>query len=162
MRLKNLLGSVIAITAGCLLTCAYADSSVTDILVTQSWVQAMPASQTTSAAYMTIENKSPNSELVLVSASSDIADAVELHQMSEMNGMMKMAKVSDIRIPAQSKVSLGPGGFHIMLINLKKPVNKGDIIPITLHFHDGRAIMVKVEARDDQPEDSSSMPGMKM
>ena len=162
MRLKNLLGSVIAITAGCLLTCAYADSSVTDILVTQSWVQAMPASQTTSAAYMTIENKSPNSELVLVSASSDIADAVELHQMSEMNGMMNMAMVPSIHIPAQGKVSLQPGGFHIMLIKLKKPVTQGVLVPITLHFQNGRTIIVKIEAKDDQADADPSMPGMKM
>ena len=79
----------------------------------------MPPSQTTTAAYMTITNNS-SKEAVLVSASSDIAGAVEIHQMSDMNGMMKMAMVSNMHVPALGKVILQPGGFHIMLINLKK------------------------------------------
>ena len=49
-----------------------------------------------------------------------------------------------------------------MLIGLKKPVNKGDIVPITLHFQDGSVIVVNAQVKIQQEDDSSSMPGMKM
>ena len=110
---------------------------------------------------MLITNNS-SKEAVLVSASSDIAGAIEIHQMSDTNGMMNMAMVGQIHIPARSKVTLSPGGFHIMLINLKKSLNKGDLVPITLHFQDGSVIVVNAEVKSDQADSSSSMPGMNM
>ena len=126
---------------------AQADDLGKHIFVSDAWVRAMPPLQTTTAAYMLITNNSPK-EAVLVSASSDAAGATEIHQMSEMNGMMNMDMASNIHVPALGKVTLSPGGFHIMLINLKKPFNKGDIVPITLHFQDGSNILVKAEVRD--------------
>ena len=134
------------------MTYAHADNLNKDIFVSNAWVQAMPPSQTTSAAYMVITNNS-SKEAVLVSASSDIAGALEIHRMSEMSGMMNMAQVAKIRIPALGKAALKPGGYHIMLIGLKKPVNKGDIVPITLHFQDGSAVIVNARAQQ-QPADA--------
>ena len=110
---------------------------------------------------MVITNNSTR-EAVLESATSDIAQSVELHEMSDMNGMMNMAMVPNIPIPAHDKVSLQPGGFHIMMIGLKKPVNKGDIVLITLHFKDGSVVPVNAQARLEEKEDASSMAGMKM
>lgn len=110
---------------------------------------------------MTITNNSQR-EAVLVSASSDSAGAVEIHQMSESNGMMNMMMVSDIHIPAQGKVTLKPDGYHLMLINLKKPINKGDIITISIHFQDGGTMVFKAEAKSQEADDPSSMIGMKM
>ncbi len=118
-----------------------------EIFVSNAWVQAMPPAQKVSAAYMIIANNSQK-EVILASASSDIAGATEIHQMSEKNGMMNMAMVSNIHIPARGKVILQPGGYHMMLINLKKPVNKGDIVPITLHFQDGGSIIVNADVLD--------------
>jgi len=137
------------------------DDSIKDLIVSNAWVQAMPPSQTTTAAYMIITNNSQQ-EAVINSASSDIAGATEIHQMSQINGMMKMAQIPNIHIPAQGKVDFEQGGYHIMLINLKKSVNKGDIVPMTLHFQDGRTIIVNAPAKTDGEEESSSMPGMKM
>ncbi len=148
MKIKNLLSLTVASSAIFFLTYAPAADVSKDIFVSNAWVQAMPPSQTTSAAYMTIANNSPK-EAVLVSVLSDIAGTVEIHQMSEMNGMMKMNMVANLHIPAHGKVALQPGGFHIMLVNLKKPVNKGDIVSIALHFQDGRSIMVNANVRDE-------------
>ena len=161
MKIKNLLCSIIAATAFFFMTYTYADDLGKDIFISNAWVQAMPLSQTTTAAYMVITNNSTR-QAVLVSASSDIAAATEIHQMSDLNGMMKMAMIPNLHIPAQGKVILQPSGFHIMLINLKKPVNKGDMVTITLHFQDGSVIVVNAQAKLQQEEDSSSMPGMKM
>ena len=143
-------------------TGAYAGDLDGGIAVSKAWVQAMPPSQSTSAAYMTITNSSQK-EAVLVSASTDIAAAAELHQMSDVNGMMTMDKVSAIRIPAQGQVVLGPGGYHIMLIGLKSPVDKaGDMVSLTLRFQDGAVLTLKAQVKEDQDEGASSMPGMKM
>ena len=161
MKFKSLLCSIVAITAVFFMSYAQAGDLNKNIIVSNAWVQAMPPSQTTTAAYMSIKN-SLSKEVVLVSASSDIAGVTEIHQMSDMNGMMKMTMIPNLHIPAQVKVELSPGGFHIMLINLKKPVNKGDIVPITLHFQDGSVIVVNAQAKLQQEEDSSSMAGMKM
>jgi len=144
MKTKVSLISITFCIAVFFMTCAHSDEPGKGIFVNNAWVQAMPPSQKTTAAYMVIVNNS-NKEIILDSASSDIAGATEIHQMSDMNGMMNMAMASNIHIPALGKVTLKPGGFHIMLINLKKPVNKGDVIPITLHFQDGSSIIIKAD-----------------
>jgi copper(I)-binding protein len=161
MKIRNLLCSIVAITAVFFLTCAHADDSSKNILISNAWVQAMPPSQQTTAAYMVIANNS-SKEAVLTSASSDIAGATEIHQMSDMNGMMNMAMVSNLHIPALGEVILKPGGFHLMLINLKKPANKGDIVPITLHFQDGGSIIINAQVKMQAEDGSSSASGMKM
>jgi len=161
MKMKVILSSILVSLVVLFLTAAYADNLSKDIFVSNAWVQAMPPSQTTTAEYMTIANNSSR-EAILVSVSSDIAGATEIHQMSDMKGMMNMAQVSNVHIPALGKVTLQPGGFHVMLINLKKPVNQGDKVIITLHFQDGSDVIVNALAKKDQPEDSLSMAGMKM
>jgi len=161
MKINALLYSVIAAVVILGVTYALADDLSKDIFVSDAWVQAGPPSQNNSAAYLTITNNS-SKEAILVSAASDIAGAVEIHQMSDTNGMMNMAMVSNVHIPAMGKITLQPGGFHIMLINLKKPVNKRDIIPITLHFQDGSSIMVNAVVKIEEADDSANMPGMAM
>ena len=114
---------------------------------------------------MTIENKGKDKE-VLISVTTPVAAAAEIHQMSEANGMMKMAMRNNLTIPAMGQVTLQPGGYHIMLINLVKPLKKGDIIPIYLKFDCGCTVLVKATVQDDYSEQSSStmsgMSGMKM
>jgi periplasmic copper chaperone A len=147
MKIKNLFCFIVTTTIAFFSAYAYADDLTKGIFVNDAWVEAMPPSQSSSAAYMIIANNTPKA-IVLLSASSDIAAVTELHQMSHMNGMMHMAMVSHLRIPSKGKVALQPGDFHIMLIDLKKPVNKGDIVPITLHFQDGGNITVKADVRE--------------
>ena len=142
-------------------TPVHADDSNKDIFVSNAWVQAMPPSQTTTAAYMTITNNSQK-EIILVKASSDIAAAAEIHHMSDTNGMMTMGMVLSVHVPALGKVTLQPGGFHVMLIHLKKVVNKGDIVPIKLYFQDGREVLIQAQAKLSQQDDSPGMSGMKM
>ncbi|MDE1920850.1 MAG: copper chaperone PCu(A)C [Candidatus Omnitrophica bacterium] len=159
MNTRNLLFFMSAAIAVIFL--AYEAHAAQGVSVSHAWVQAMPPTQTTTAAYMTITNTS-SKEVVLVSASSDIAGAVEIHRMSEANGMMTMAMVKQIAIPARSQVTLQPGGYHIMLINLKKPVHKGEMVPVTLHFKGGASIIVNAEVKMQGKQKPSSMPGMRM
>jgi copper(I)-binding protein len=149
MKTRNLLYSLIFILRVVSLKSAYADDSTKDIFVNNAWVRAMPPSVTNSAAYMTINNNS-SVEVVITSVSSDIAGASEIHQMSDTNDIMRMAPIADLHIPANGKVKLKPGGFHIMLIDLKKSLKEGDVVPVTLHFKDGNSITVNAQVKQDQ------------
>lgn len=87
-----------------------------------------------SAAYMTIENQSARA-IRLMDVSSTVAEIVELHQTSSVDDVMQMRLVEDgITIPVQGQVSLEPGGYHIMLMNLKNHLIPGDAIALRLLF----------------------------
>ena len=131
-----------------------------DIAVSKAWVAALPPTQTTTAAYMTIENKGKDKE-VLISATTPVAGAAEIHQMSDEGGMMKMVMLKSLTIPAMGKVVLGHGGYHLMLINLVKPLKKGDVVPIYLKFDCGCTIEVKATVGDG-PNQTSSGSSMNM
>jgi len=101
-----------------------------------------------SAAYMTIENQG-NAADRLVSASTDAAGVVEIHT-SEMDdqGVMRMRPVPDgLEIPANSSLTLEPGGYHLMLMDLQRDLNAGDTITLTLNFESGKQLTVDAEIR---------------
>ena len=68
----------------------------------------------------------------LVSASSPAAGWVEIHEMAMDGDVMKMRAVSGLDLPAGKAVALKPGGFHIMLFDLKRALKAGDTVPLTL------------------------------
>lgn len=86
----------------------------------------------------------------LVSASSPVAERVELHTMTMENDVMRMREMEDgIELPGETQVDLAPGGLHIMFINLSGPFVEGEEVPVTLTFESGdeREIMLPVRAR---------------
>jgi copper(I)-binding protein len=93
------------------------------------------------AAFLDIENQGARS-LDLIEARSSVADAVELHRSFEQRGIQKMRSVDRITIESDNQVSLKPGGFHIMLIGLKKTLRMGDRIPVRLIFNRGPEVTV--------------------
>ena len=152
MKTNNLLCIVLMFVGLMSLNCAYAEESNKNIIVRQVWVRAMPPSQKTTAAYMTIENHS-DKELILESASTDVAAATEIHQMSHAGGMMRMKMLKNLKIPANGQVVFESEGVHLMLINLKKNINKGDIIAIVLNFSDGSRLTVDADVRDEAEDE---------
>jgi len=119
------------------------------VVIKAAWVQEGLPSQKTTAAYMLIENHGPN-EIELLSASTEIANVVELHKMQLEDGMMRMRRVDSIRIPAGGNVELKPGGYHLMVIGLKKEIKEGDAVPFILQFSGQitKTINVPVKRRD--------------
>ncbi len=152
MRIKNLMGIVLLYVGMMSLSFAYAEESNKDLTVRQAWVRAMPPSQKTTAAYMTIENHS-DKELILESVSTDVSAVTEIHQMSHVDGMMRMKMLKNLQIPANGQVVFESGGFHLMLINLKKTINKGDIISIVLNFSDGSRLAVDADVRNEAQDE---------
>jgi copper(I)-binding protein len=68
----------------------------------------------------------------LVAASSPVAGVVEVHEMAMEGSVMKMRAVSALELPAGKTVKLEPGGYHVMLMDLKKELKAGDTVPVTL------------------------------
>jgi len=88
----------------------------------------------------------------LVGAESPVAGVVEIHEMRMEGNVMRMRAVPKLELPAGQAVDLKPGGYHIMLMNLKAPLRKGESVPIKLKFQgkDGKPqeVEVKAEVRD--------------
>ncbi len=83
---------------------------------------------------MTLVSKS---DARLVAASSPAAKVVEVHEMKLEAGVMTMRAVDKLALPAGKPVALTPGGYHVMLMGLAKPLRDGDTVPITLVVEDG-------------------------
>lgn len=103
------------------------------VVVSAPWVRAVPPSARMSAAYMVLENRGDDRERLL-GASSDIATTIELHHVRGEGGMMLMYPVEAIVLPAGERLELKPGGYHIMLIGLTRPLLDSDAVSLTLHF----------------------------
>jgi copper(I)-binding protein len=83
----------------------------------------------------------------LVSASSSIAENVELHNHINEDGVMKMRQVELISISANGNASLEPGGYHIMLIGLSKEIAAGDMVDLEVKFSDGSSQQLTVPVK---------------
>ena len=101
------------------------------IEIKNQWVRASNDGQDVSAAYMTIVS---NEDTSLIAIDSDVADAIEIHSMSMENGVMKMRMLDTLDLIADKPTELSPGGFHLMLFDLKKPLAAGKEAHFTLHF----------------------------
>ncbi len=120
-----------------------------DIEIKAPWVRGTVAGQTATGAFMEITSKSGAS---LVGAASPVAGVTEVHEMKMDDGVMKMRAVARLDLPAGKPVILGPGGYHVMLMNLKQMIKTGDSVPLTLQF-EGKdtkveMIVVVAEVRD--------------
>jgi copper(I)-binding protein len=104
------------------------------ITISNAWVRATVQGQKATGAFMTVKSKE-NSKLV--AASTPVAGVVEIHEMKMDKDVMKMSALPNgIDLPAGKAVDLKPGGFHIMLMDLKMPLNKDVAVPLTLTFQD--------------------------
>ena len=117
------------------------------ISVTDAWARATMPGQPVSGAYMKIQ---ADADARLISVSSPLIPQVEVHEMKMDGNVMRMREVKAIDLPKGKTVSLKPGGFHIMLMNLKQPIIAGEMIPLALVIESGgkqQTVEVKAEAR---------------
>ena len=118
------------------------------------WAKTTVPGGSVSAAYMHIKSAKP---LRLLKAASPAAAVVEIHDMKMKDGVMEMRAVDAIDIAPNKMTELKPGGFHIMLIKITKPIAKGDSVPLQLTFEsaDKKTFTVDVTAKG-QDKDSGS------
>jgi copper(I)-binding protein len=98
------------------------------------------------AVYVTLTNAGAQADS-LVSASSNAAQTVELHEAKNEGGVMKMRPVQAIPVPAKGKTELKPGGYHIMLMGLKHDLKPGENVPVTLKFERGGELRVEAAVK---------------
>jgi copper(I)-binding protein len=117
--------------------------------VTNAWARATAPAQKVGAVYLDVRSATAAR---LISAASPVAAKTELHNMTMENNVMKMQPVDAISLPAGQSVKLAPGGYHVMLIDLKRELKKGDTVPVTLTVEQSdktrQTIEVKAEVRD--------------
>jgi len=100
----------------------------------------------TGAVYVTLQNTGAASD-ALVGASSEAADVVELHETIREGEVMRMRPVAKLELPAGGVQEMKPGGYHIMLINLKRALRPGDRVPLTLTFTNAAPVSLDVPVR---------------
>lgn len=158
---------VLMLCAAALLIACGATATPANVTVSEPWVRAavmtgmasdsssghsmsggeMPASGGNSAAYMTIANSGGSADR-LISASSDVATAVELHESKMVDGVMQMNPVQGgIPVPAGGQAELKPGGLHVMLIGLTRDLKEGETVKLTLTFEQSGAVEVEAPIR---------------
>ena len=113
-----------------------------NVTISDSWVRPTVAGQKATGAFMKITAKE-NSKLL--SVSSPVAGVAEVHEMKMEKDVMKMAAIPSLDLPAGKSVELKPGSYHIMLMDLKSPVEKGTKLPLTMKFQDSKGGKFQVE-----------------
>ena len=113
--------------------------------VKDPWVRGTVASQKASGAFMHITSAGGGK---LVGASSPVAGVVEVHEMAMEGNVMKMRAVPALELPAGKTVELKPGGYHVMLMDLKQQLKPGEAVALTLTIEnkDGKRESVEVKA----------------
>ena len=116
-----------------------------EVTVKDAWVRATVPAQTVTGAFMTLTS---SEEARIVGASSPAAKKTEIHTSMMMNGVNMMSSVETIPMPAGKPVEMKSGGYHVMLMDLVKPVKAGDIVPITFTIvgKDGKRTQLEVKA----------------
>ena len=149
--MKTLLSTLVA-AAALAAGGVWAQTSVAD-----PWIRGTVAQQKATGMFATVT--SPKGAR-LVSGTSPVAGIVEIHEMAMDGNVMKMrALANGLELPAGKAVDLKPGGYHVMLMDLKAQVKEGDVVPVTLVFEgkDGKRESVEVKA---PAKPLANMPGM--
>jgi len=133
---------VLTVLVAMLLACS---KEAPEIYITDNWVRATAEGQDVGAAYMTITSASDTS---LIKVESSASDSIEIHSMSMENGIMKMRMLEQLDLKAKTPNKLAPGGFHLMLFDLKNPLKAGETVSFSLHFKNeaGKETLVTISS----------------
>lgn len=112
-----------------------AASAQTVVKVDDPWVRGTVPAQKATGAFMRLTATAP---VRLVAANSPVAGVVEIHEMAMEKDVMKMRAVPGLDLAAGKAVELKPGGYHVMLMDLKQQVKAGETVPLTLVFEDAK------------------------
>lgn len=137
-----------ALVAGVFATSVRAeDVKAGDLVISQAWTRATPGGARIGGGFLTIENKGSAPDK-LIGASADGAGKIEVHEMTTTNGVMKMRPVEGgLTIDPGKTVKLAPGGYHLMMMDLKAPLKQGEKLPVTLQFEKAGKVAVTLDVQ---------------
>jgi len=123
------------------------DMTAGDLVISQPWSRATPGGAKIGGGYLTIENKGRAPDR-LIAASGDFAGRVEIHEMAIKDGVMTMRQLDKgLVIEPGKTVKLAPGGYHLMLMELKTPLKQGDKLPVTLEFEKAGKVTLSLDVQ---------------
>jgi len=118
-----------------------------DLVITQAWTRATPNGAKIGSGYFTVENKGTTADR-LIGVSADVAGKVEVHEMATNNGVMTMRPLDKgLTIDPGKTVKLAPGGYHLMMFDLKSPLKQGEAVPVTLEFEKTGKVKVSLDVQ---------------
>jgi hypothetical protein len=131
--------------------------AVAQVTVAEPWIRGTVPGQMATGAFMRITSPRPAK---LLEAASPVAGVVEIHEMAMEGNVMRMRAVPALELPAGRAVELKPGGYHVMLMDLKRTLKEGESVPVTLVVESGDqreridlAVPVRAPAaRGDKPK----------
>ncbi len=133
MRTLFRLLAVISLAAAILPAQAH-EYTLGNLVIGHPWSRATPGGAKVGAGYLVVNNKGTTADK-LVSATTAAAGRVEIHEMAMKDGVMTMRPLGGgLTIEPGKSITLAPGGFHLMLMELKAPFKQGDKVPLTLVF----------------------------
>jgi periplasmic copper chaperone A len=162
MRTRFLIVASMLLLGLLTLTARADDIKARDLVISQPWSRATPAGAQVASGYLTIANKGTTPDRLL-GGSSDAAAKVDIHEMSSDGGVMTMRLIdSGLALAPGATVTLAPGGYHLMLTDIKKPLKQGDGVPITLKFEKAGDVTVtfNVMGIGAKGPDASAKPAM--
>jgi hypothetical protein len=118
-----------------------------DLVITQAWSRATPGGAKIAGGYLTIENKGSAPDR-LIGGAGDVAGKIEVHEMSMKDGVMTMRPLDKgLTIEPGKTVKLAPGGYHLMMLDLKTPLKQGDKVPVTLEFEKAGKVKLSLDVQ---------------
>jgi copper(I)-binding protein len=143
---KRRVRGVVSAAAVTLLGAPVFAQTTVGIVVRDAWIREAAVTHSSTAAYCTIENRSAL-PVLLVAAEVEGAGVVELHEMTMTGDVMGMVRRTAIEIPPRGTVELKPGGFHVMVLQLKRTFELGGSAALTLRFSGGVTRTVRAAVR---------------
>ena len=128
--------------AGLLIGVCLASAATAQVKVEGGWVRATVQGQKATGAFMKLT--APQATR-LVSVSSPVAGVAEIHEMKMEGSVMQMRAMPELNLPANKSVELKPGSYHLMLMDLKRPLAKDSTVPVTLRFKDAKGVESQLE-----------------
>jgi len=129
------------------------------VTVADAWVRVTVAAQRATGAFLKLTVQ--GADATLIAASSPVAGVTQIHEMAMSEGVMRMREVTGgVPLKAGQIFELKPGGYHIMMMDLKQPVKAGDLVPLTLTFKqaNGQQITTQVDAEVRGLNGQAAMP----
>lgn len=119
---------------------------VGDLEIEHPWARATPQGAKVGGGFFLVKNAGSAADRLVAVSAPDASDNVQIHQMAVKDGVMTMAPLPNgLDIPAKGSVELKPGSFHVMFIDLKHPLKKGDHLKAKLTFEHAGTIDVDFE-----------------
>ncbi len=121
---------------------AAAQTTPSPVMVQDAWARATSAAATTGAVYLTIvDHGGPDR---LIGFATPVASTAQLHETTMQGNVMKMRPVAGLAVTDKGPVTLGPGGYHVMLVGLKRPLRQGETFPLSVTFEKAGTIQISV------------------